>query len=53
MALKLIAVLVLFAAGVVYAWLNGWLSRREEREHEQHAGQVSWEPDRQEPQPAT
>jgi len=51
MVLKLVAVLVLVAAGTAYAWFNGWLSRREEREHEQHAGQVNWEPGRQAPQP--
>jgi hypothetical protein len=36
-----LAILVLFAAGAFYAWLNGWLSRREERYEQGHAGQMS------------
>lgn len=31
----------LFAAGAFYAWINGWLSRREEVYEQQHAGQMS------------
>jgi hypothetical protein len=42
----------LLLAGVAYAWLNGWLSRRDEREEAQHGGQVRWEPGRQAPQPS-
>lgn len=51
MAFRFVVVLGLFAAGVTYAWFNGWLSRREEREHDEHAGRMSWGPGRQTPQP--
>lgn len=34
------AVLALFAVGTFYAWLNGWLSRREGRYERDHAGQT-------------
>jgi len=52
MAFRLVVALVLFAAGLAYAWFNGWLSRRDEREEAQHGGQVSWEPGSQAPHPS-
>lgn len=33
-----IVVVALFAAGTAYAWLNGWLCRREDRYEREHAG---------------
>ncbi len=33
-----VAVVALFAAGVGYAWFNGWLSRRDDRYEREHGG---------------
>lgn len=40
MVIKL-AIVAVLAAGVAYAWVNGWVFQREERIRQQHAGLAS------------